>query len=70
MTNVMLERGKEIDLLAVNPISGEKYYIEVRVTIEKAFKLRLIGTQSARETQSLQIITETLRYAERTSKKE
>ena len=27
MTNVMLEGGKEIDLLASNPISGEKCYI-------------------------------------------
>jgi len=46
MTNVMLEGGKEIDLLAVNPISGEKFHIEVRVTIEKAFKLRVIDTQT------------------------
>lgn len=37
MTNVMLEGGKEIDLLAVNPISGEKFHIEVRVTIAKGF---------------------------------
>ena len=46
MTNVMLEGGKEIDLLAVNPISGEKFHIEVRVAIEKAFKLRVIDTQT------------------------
>jgi hypothetical protein len=46
MTNIMLEGGKEIDLLAVNPISGEKYQIEVRVTIEKAFRIRLIDTQT------------------------
>ena len=46
MTNVMLEGGKEIDLLAVNPVSGEKYHIEVRVTIEKAFQLRLKDTQT------------------------
>ena len=46
MTNVMLEGGKEIDLLAINPISGEKFHIEVRVTIEKAFRLRLIDTQT------------------------
>ena len=46
MTNVMLEGGKEIDLLAVNPVSGEKYHIEVRVTIEKAFRLRLKDTQT------------------------
>ena len=46
MTNVMLEGGKEIDLLAVNPVSGEKFHIEVRVTIEKAFRLRLKDTQT------------------------
>jgi hypothetical protein len=46
MTNVMLEGGKEIDLLAVNPISGEKYHIEVRVTIEKAFRIRMVDTQT------------------------
>jgi hypothetical protein len=46
MTNVMLEGGKEIDLLAVNPVSGEKFHIEVRVTIERAFRLRLKDTQT------------------------
>ena len=42
----MLEGGKEIDLLAVNPISGKKYHIEVRVAIGKGFRLRLIDTQT------------------------
>jgi len=46
MTNVMLEGGKEIDLLAVNPISGAKYHIEVRVAIGKGFRVRLIDTQT------------------------
>jgi hypothetical protein len=46
MTNVMLEGGKEIDLLAVNPISGVKYHIEVRVAIGKGFRLRLVDTQT------------------------
>jgi hypothetical protein len=46
MTNVMLEGGKEIDLLAVNPISGEKFHIEVRVTIDKGFRIRLKDTQT------------------------
>jgi len=46
MTNIMLEGGKEIDLLAVNPISAEKYHIEVRVAIGKGFRLRLIDTQT------------------------
>ena len=46
MTNVMLGGGKEIDLLAVNPISGEKFHIEVRVATGKGFRLRLIDTQT------------------------
>ena len=46
MTNVMLEGGKEIDLLAVNPISGEKFHIEVRVAIGRGFRLRMIDTQT------------------------
>jgi len=46
MTNVMLEGGKEIDLLAVNPISGEKFHIEVRVTIDRGFRIRLKDTQT------------------------
>ncbi len=46
MTNIMLEGGKEIDLLAVNPISGEKYHIEVRVAIGRGFRLRMIDTQT------------------------
>lgn len=46
MTNVMLEGGKEIDLLAFNPISREKFHIEVRVATGKGFRLRLIDTQT------------------------
>jgi hypothetical protein len=46
MTNVMLEGGKEIDLLAVDPISEEKFHIEVRVTITKGFRIRLKDTQT------------------------
>lgn len=45
MTNVVLSGGKEIDLLAVNPVSGEKFHIEVRVAI-KGFRLRLVDTQT------------------------
>jgi hypothetical protein len=48
MTNIMLEGGKEIDLLAVNPISGEKYHIEVRVCIGRGFRLRMVDTQTVR----------------------
>jgi hypothetical protein len=46
MTNVMLGGGKEVDLLAYNPRTGEKYHIEVRVTIGRGFHLRLIDTQT------------------------
>jgi hypothetical protein len=46
MTNIMLEGGKEIDLLASNPITGEKYHIEVRVATGRGFRLRLIDTQT------------------------
>jgi hypothetical protein len=46
MTNVMLDEGKEIDLLGVNPRTNEKYHVEVRVSIAKAFRIRLIDTQT------------------------
>ena len=46
MTNIMLEGGKEIDLLAFNPITEEKFHIEVRVATGKGFRLRLVDTQT------------------------
>jgi uncharacterized Zn finger protein len=46
MTNIMLEGGKEIDLLAFDPISKEKYHIEVRVATGRGFRLRLVDTQT------------------------
>ena len=46
MTNIMLEGGKEIDLLAFDPISKEKFHIEVRVATGRGFRLRLIDTQT------------------------
>jgi hypothetical protein len=46
MTNIMLKGGKEIDLLANNPRSTEKYHIEVRVAIGKGFRLRMKDTQT------------------------
>ncbi len=46
MTNVMLDGGKELDLLAIDPVSGTKYHIEVRVTISKGFKIRLVDSQT------------------------
>jgi len=46
MTNIMLEGGKEIDLLAFDPISKEKFHIEVRIATGKGFRLRLVDTQT------------------------
>lgn len=46
MTNVMLGGGKEIDLLAFNPVSGEKFHIEVRIATGRGFHLRMIDTQT------------------------
>jgi len=46
MTNIMLEGGKEIDILAFNPLSQEKYHIEVRIATGKGFRLRMIDTQT------------------------
>lgn len=48
MTNIMLEGGKEIDLLAFDPRSGDKYHIEVRVAIGRGFRIRLVDTQTKR----------------------
>jgi hypothetical protein len=42
----MLRGGKEIDLLALDPCSGEKYHIEVRVAIGRGFRIRLIDSQT------------------------
>lgn len=38
MTNIKCRGGKEIDLLAMNPLSGQRYHIES--TISTTFKLR------------------------------
>lgn len=44
MTNVRCKGGKEIDLLAVNPRTGEKYHVEARVATTPSFALRLKDT--------------------------
>ena len=46
MTNIMLKGGKEIDLLAFNPITKEKFHIEVRIATGRGFRLRRIDTQT------------------------
>lgn len=44
MTNIRLKGGKEIDLLAVNPRTGEKWHVEARVST--TFKLRVESTKT------------------------
>ena len=46
MTNIMLGGGKEIDLLAFNPITKEKFHIEVRIATGRGFRLRVKDTQT------------------------
>ena len=46
MTNIMLKGGKEIDLLAINPQTNEKYHIEVRIATGRGFRLRMVDTQT------------------------
>jgi len=46
MTNIMLEGGKEIDILAYNPLTKEGYHIEVRVATGRGFRLRMKDTQT------------------------
>lgn len=46
MTNIMLEGGKEIDLLAFNSTTREKFHIEVRIATGRGFRLRLVDTQT------------------------
>ena len=46
MTNIMLEGGKEIDLFAFDPITKERYHVEVRVATGRGFRLRLVDTQT------------------------
>jgi len=46
MTNIMLEGGKEIDLLAFDPITKERYHVEVRVATGRGFRLRMVDTQT------------------------
>lgn len=43
ITNIRCKGGKEIDLLAVNPITGKKYHVESRVST--TFKLREKATK-------------------------
>jgi len=40
MANIRCKNKKEIDLLAVNPQSGDKYHVEARISTSRAFALR------------------------------
>ena len=42
----MLGGGKEIDLLAFNPLTREKFHIEVRIATGRGFRLKMIDTQT------------------------
>jgi hypothetical protein len=46
MTNIRCKKGKEIDLLAINPLSGEKYHVESRVGTSPSFKIKLRDTHT------------------------
>lgn len=46
MTNIRLKSGKEIDLLAVNPRTLERFHIECKVSISRSFRLREKDTQT------------------------
>ena len=48
MTNIRLKGGKEIDLLAINPKTLEKYHVESRVATSPSFKLRLQDTYTSK----------------------
>ena len=48
MTNIQCRRGKEIDLLAINPKSGEKYHVEARVGTSSSFKIREKDTYTSK----------------------
>ena len=50
MTNIGLQKKKEIDLLAINPKTGEKHHIESRVSISSFGKLRLHETKRSNGT--------------------
>jgi hypothetical protein len=43
ITNVRCENGREIDLLAINPKTGEKYHVESRIATTRSLYLTLKG---------------------------
>jgi hypothetical protein len=48
MTNIRCKSGKEIDLLAMNPITLEKYHVEARISTSKSFAIREKDTHTSK----------------------
>jgi len=48
MTNIRCKGGKEIDLLAINPETGEKYHVEARVGTSPSFRIREKDTYNSK----------------------
>jgi hypothetical protein len=46
MENILLKGGHEIDILALDPISGDKFHLEVRIATGKGFKVRMKDTST------------------------
>jgi len=46
MTNIKLKGNKEIDLLAIDPKTGNKYHVESRVSTSPSFKLKVKDTKT------------------------
>jgi hypothetical protein len=48
MTNIKCQGGKEIDLLAINPKTGEKYHVETRVSLCRSLALKEKDTYTSK----------------------
>jgi hypothetical protein len=48
MTNIQLRGGKEIDLLAINPYTREKFHVESRISVSPSFRLTAKDTYTAK----------------------
>jgi hypothetical protein len=48
MTNIQLKGKKEIDLLAINPITQQRYHVEARISTTFKLKLKATYTKDGR----------------------
>lgn len=48
MTNIRCKGNKEIDLLAINPRTGDKFHVESRVGTSPSFKIRIKDTYTSK----------------------